>query len=127
MLRPHRPRRPECFFYLIEWRVLPTRDGGEHGFWCCPTPDCDGAGFGFDIFPTDPNYFDEELRWVYCPEEDRDDGPEGNGFHEGGPERPPETGGGDEDVPWWQLVSLLLPPQPPADLEGHPRHEVAER
>jgi hypothetical protein len=24
------------------------------GFWMCPTPNCDGAGFTFDIFPTDP-------------------------------------------------------------------------
>ncbi len=31
---------------------------GEHvdGFWMCPTPNCDGAGFTFDIFPTDPDH-----------------------------------------------------------------------
>ena len=42
-----------------------TKDG-PHGFWCCPTPGCDGKGFGFDIFPTDPDYRDEEgnLMWV---------------------------------------------------------------
>ena len=45
--------------YLIEWRVETTVDGSQHGFWCCPTPGCDGRGFGFDILPTDPNYRDE--------------------------------------------------------------------
>ena len=50
--------------YLIEWRVFTNADGSEHGFWCCPIPGCDGKGFGFDIFPTDPDYFDEDLRWV---------------------------------------------------------------
>ena len=27
---------------------------GFEGFWMCPTPNCSGAGFTFDIFPTDP-------------------------------------------------------------------------
>ena len=85
--------------YLIEWRVFPRPDGSENGFWCCPTPGCDGKGFGFDIFPTDPDYFDEDLRWVDDAEEENADS-ETNGFHEGGPERPPESGVGEEDVPW---------------------------
>src|SRR3954469_20743284 len=29
---------------------------GFHGFWMCPTPNCSGAGFTFDIFPTDPTH-----------------------------------------------------------------------
>ncbi|MEO6436878.1 MAG: hypothetical protein ABIP55_14115 [Tepidisphaeraceae bacterium] len=31
---------------------------GDHldGFWMCPTPNCDGKGFTFDIFPTDPDH-----------------------------------------------------------------------
>lgn len=29
---------------------------GFDGFWMCPTPNCSGAGFTFDIFPTDPNH-----------------------------------------------------------------------
>ena len=33
--------------YLIEWREEPDADGQLHGFWCCPTPGCDGRGFGF--------------------------------------------------------------------------------
>jgi hypothetical protein len=29
---------------------------GFNGFWMCPTNNCDGAGFCFDIFPTDPDH-----------------------------------------------------------------------
>jgi hypothetical protein len=36
-------------------RVVGGRDGFE-GFWMCPTPNCGGAGFTFDIFPTDPDH-----------------------------------------------------------------------
>jgi len=36
-------------------KAIGSRDGFE-GFWMCPTPNCDGAGFTFDIFPTDPNH-----------------------------------------------------------------------
>ena len=36
-------------------KVIGSRDGFE-GFWMCPTPNCDGAGFTFDIFPTDPDH-----------------------------------------------------------------------
>lgn len=37
-------------------------DGGPPGYagaWCCPTPGCGGAGFLFDIWPTDPEWRDE--------------------------------------------------------------------
>ena len=56
--------------YLIHW-VDETPDSDAPGFWCCPTPGCDGKGFGFDIFPIDPDYRDEQgnLMWV----EDDDD------------------------------------------------------
>lgn len=36
-------------------RVINSRDGLT-GFWMCPTPNCDGMGFTFDIFPTDPTH-----------------------------------------------------------------------
>ena len=36
-------------------KVKGARDGFE-GFWMCPTPNCSGAGFSFDIFPTDPDH-----------------------------------------------------------------------
>jgi len=61
---------------LIEWRVEALADGCQHGFWCCPTPGCDGRGFGFDILPTDPEYRDERGGWVMDDEgeDDEDDG-----------------------------------------------------
>jgi hypothetical protein len=58
--------------YLIEWREFINHDGSKIGFWCCPMPDCDGKGFGFDIFPTDPHYRreeDGELMWCGGEEE----------------------------------------------------------
>ena len=58
--------------YLIEWREFEV-DGKREGFWRCPTPGCDGRGFGFDIFPTDPAWQDEDGNMVWFEEED---GPE---------------------------------------------------
>ena len=56
--------------YLIHW-VDETTESDAPGFWWCPTPGCDGKGFGFDIFAVDPDYRDEQgnLMWV----EDDDD------------------------------------------------------
>jgi hypothetical protein len=61
--------------YLIEWRIEKTSDGSAHGFWCCPMPACNGRGFGFDIFPIDPNYRDEdgEAMWVEDEETEPDE------------------------------------------------------
>ncbi len=56
--------------YLIHWEE-DEADGHTRGFWCCPTPGCDGLGFGFDIFPTDKDYVGEdgEPMWVEDDEE----------------------------------------------------------
>jgi hypothetical protein len=99
--------------YLIEWRVETGADGEPHGFWCCPTPGCDGRGFGFDILPTDPHYQDERGGWCSDDEDDEDeidwdeldhldpefDSPQdpdsGNG--RGGS---PHNGSDDEDIPF---------------------------
>ena len=61
--------------YRIDWRVERDADGTAHGFWCCPMPGCDGKGFGFDIFPVDPEYRDEngELMWYSDDEDDEED------------------------------------------------------
>jgi hypothetical protein len=60
--------------YRIEWRVETGHDGRPHGFWCCPIENCDGKGFGFDIFPVDPDYRDEngEKMWIGDDEEAED-------------------------------------------------------
>ena len=44
---------------------------GLEGFWMCPTPNCDGAGFTFDIFPTDPSHPANE-GWSYDDDEDEE-------------------------------------------------------
>jgi hypothetical protein len=36
-------------------KVIGARDGFD-GFWMCPTANCGGAGFTFDIYPTDPDH-----------------------------------------------------------------------
>ena len=53
----------------------PATTASKRGFWCCPIPGCDGRGFCFDIFPTDPEWRDEhgERVWVDGGEEDLDD------------------------------------------------------
>jgi hypothetical protein len=56
--------------YRIEWRVERGTDGRPHGFWCCPMPGCDGKGFGFDIFPVDPEYRDENGELMWCGDEE---------------------------------------------------------
>jgi hypothetical protein len=59
--------------YLIEWRVETDIDGTQCGFWCCPTPGCEGHGFGFDILPTDPEYRDENGGWVWDDEDEAEE------------------------------------------------------
>jgi hypothetical protein len=58
--------------YLIWWDEEEL--GGEpRGFWRCPTPGCSGAGFGFDIWPIDPDYIDPqtgEKMWDECEDDE---------------------------------------------------------
>lgn len=49
-------------------RVKNSKDESE-GFWMCPTPNCDGAGFTFDIFPADPDH-PANAGWTWTDEED---------------------------------------------------------
>ncbi|MBX7106176.1 MAG: hypothetical protein K1X57_19000 [Gemmataceae bacterium] len=57
--------------YLMEWRVSRNASGVARGFWCCGTPNCDGIGFGCDIWPIDPDYEDE--RGVFHTSDDDED------------------------------------------------------
>jgi hypothetical protein len=50
-------------------RVRNAQPGRLDGFWMCPTPNCDGKGFTFDIFPTDPDHPANE-GWHYDDEDD---------------------------------------------------------
>lgn len=58
--------------YLIEWRIETNHEGNPRGFWCCPTPNCGGVGFGCDIFPCDPEYRDDEGN-LFWTSDDSDD------------------------------------------------------
>ena len=48
---------------------------GFKGFWMCPTPNCGGAGFCFDIFPTDPDH-PANAGWVDDDDDEDSDGDE---------------------------------------------------
>lgn len=60
-------------------------DAFQMSGWMCPTPDCDGMGFGDDVRPTDPNYVDPLDRRILRPGEK----PE--------PYQPPD---GEDDIPF---------------------------
>ena len=112
MLKRRSPSKSGCLHchetydsYLIEWRIETDEKGEKHGFWCCPTENCDGRGFGFDILPTDPNYHDERGGWVWTDDEDEEeyddlpaDEPPSNGNgHNGAKRVDPKD---DEELPW---------------------------
>jgi hypothetical protein len=52
-------------------RIVNSKDS-LIGFWMCPTPNCGGAGFTFDIFPTDPDH-PANAGWSCCDDEDFDE------------------------------------------------------
>src|SRR5687768_4783580 len=107
------PREPcECYCLHCErvfmsdaiWfqRVIGDPDGFD-GFWMCPTPNCSGAGFTFDIFPTDPDHPANE-GWHYDDDDEEEDG-EGAGDEEGEFDESEfaegEAGEGDETAAEW--------------------------
>lgn len=55
--------------YLIYWKKF-KGESGTPGFWCCPIPGCGGMGFGFDIFPTDPDYRNEQGERMWFDDEE---------------------------------------------------------
>jgi hypothetical protein len=84
--------------YRIELRDE-AGPGGKPA-WCCPIPGCSGLGFGFDIFPTDPNWVDPtgQLHIVVSDDEDDFDDEEWDDLP------PPPTNDprpmGNEDIPF---------------------------
>src|SRR6185436_8147845 len=74
-------------------RVINAKDGFP-GFWMCPTPNCDGAGFCFDIFPTDPDHPANE-GW-HCA----DDGDDDDEFAEYDEYDPAEEDRTEESAEW---------------------------
>ncbi|HRK29586.1 MAG TPA: hypothetical protein PLD59_00805 [Tepidisphaeraceae bacterium] len=65
------PKEPIACFCLHcgeefdSWQMVfrphsPDERCESSGDWCCPTPGCNGVGFGFDIFPTDDDWRTDE-------------------------------------------------------------------
>ena len=95
-------------------RVKNPKDSFK-GFWMCPTANCSGAGFTFDIFPTDPNHpanegwhsFDDDEEGA----EEWEDDEEPEWLDEGEP--PPDEW--DPNEPAFKALDEELPDD---DLEG---------
>jgi len=50
----------------------PEGEQGYEGHWLCPTPNCSGVGFLFDIYPTDPNH-PANAGWVEDDDDEAED------------------------------------------------------
>jgi hypothetical protein len=94
---------------------------GFEGFWMCPTPNCSGAGFTFDLFPTDPHHPANE-GWHYddddgCCEED---GSEFNpaAWDEAGDTPADEEADYDPAEPRYKELDELFGDEDDDDLEG---------
>ena len=99
--------------YLMKW-VRDEKDPSD-GFWSCPTPGCDGIGFCFDIWPTDPDWRDENGQKVMFFDDEEDEEGEYDeedefedselpweepqrGNHNG--DEPPDQTFGEDDIPF---------------------------
>jgi hypothetical protein len=87
-------------------KVINARDGFD-GFWMCPTPNCGGAGFTFDIFPTDPHHPANE-GWTEFDDEDDQETDDGEG----------EPGEYDPAEPKYAELDEELQGEEDDDLEG---------
>ena len=90
-------------------RIIGDKD--FDGFWMCPTPNCDGAGFTFDIFPTDPDH-PANAGWV-----DGDDFDE-EGYDEQGNCIDPATREYDPTEPKFKELDEMYRDDGDDDIEG---------
>ena len=109
------PPKEPCECWCMHCRRVFMSDGiwfqrvvndpqGFAGFWMCPTPNCGGAGFTFDIFPTDPDHPANE-GWCY-DDDDEDEEPQG------------EDADWDPDEPQYQALDEEFDGEDDDDLEG---------
>lgn len=89
--------------YRIEWRIFDGPDG-KHGMWCCPIEGCDGAGFGFDIFPIDADDAEQFGMMIFDDDDEDDDQEEDFNLDEedsaANPTSNDDPAGGDDDIPF---------------------------
>jgi hypothetical protein len=91
-------------------KVIGDKDGFD-GFWMCPTPNCSGAGFTFDIFPTDPTH-PANAGWHYIDDDEEE-------YDENGDPLPPESEWDPEEKKYKDLDALHGPENNDAeDMEG---------
>jgi hypothetical protein len=124
------PAEPcECYCLHCQRVVLSDQmwyqavvNGPPHatGFWMCPTPNCGGAGFTFDIFPTDPNH-PANAGWTYSDDDEDGDQDEGTDELPGNtddaeydPAEPQYGGDGPEDDEGEEWKHGLQPGERPA-------------
>jgi hypothetical protein len=127
-------------------KVINSHDGFD-GFWMCPTPNCNGAGFTFDIHPTDPEHpvnLPENGGWVYLDDDDESDEDEFDDHDEEGatskeydPAEPKYAaldqayGDDDDDLDGeeWKhgLEPGERPPEPPWVAEARARWEEGQK
>ena len=57
--------------WKMYYDISTDNDGRESGVWRCGISGCDGVGFGFDIYPVDPDYVDPDGRDMgeWCADE----------------------------------------------------------
>jgi hypothetical protein len=93
---------------------------GFKGFWMCPTPNCGGAGFCFDIFPTDPDH-PANAGWVDDDDEDAEGDEEFFDEDEFDDDEGSEESAGadwDPDEAKWKSLDEELGPEEDDDIEG---------
>ena len=96
-------------------RIRNPRGEELDGFWMCPTANCDGKGFSFDIFPTDPDHPANE-GWFSCDEAEVDD-PWLEDEDDGEPAADAEAEY-DPDEPQYQQLDVFCEDDVDGDIEG---------
>jgi hypothetical protein len=97
-------------------KVVNSKDGFK-GFWMCPTPNCSGAGFTFDIFPTDDNH-PANANWEYWDDdEELDEQDEWDPDESKFKELDDELGDEDDDIEGEEWKYGLEPGQEPPEPE----------
>ena len=94
---------------------------GFPGFWMCPTHNCGGAGFTFDIHPTDPDHPANE-GWTYTDDGDDDDDAAGDredgGFLDDQDDDAEDADWDPQESKWAELDGMMGDPDDDDDVEG---------